>query len=128
MATLLLVAAAVPSALAQSTQGAPSYQFQDTTSNSLREQVIRQSAGPAAATASTAAQPTFQDVTSSAFREQVVRQSAHSAADASSSDAGSRYASTAAMVAGKRDVVGSAGAQDDLARQIYQPGSRPAGW
>jgi hypothetical protein len=40
----------------------------------------------------------------------------------------SRTASTVPMVGGKRDVVGAGGHQDELAREIYQPGSRPAGW
>jgi hypothetical protein len=40
----------------------------------------------------------------------------------------SRTASTVPMVGGKRDTVGAGGQQDELAREIYQPGSRPAGW
>jgi hypothetical protein len=39
----------------------------------------------------------------------------------------SRIASTAPTI-GKRDLVGDHGRQDQLAREIYQPGSRPAGW
>jgi hypothetical protein len=32
------------------------------------------------------------------------------------------------MVDGKPDVVGNRGAQDNLAKQIYQPGSRLSGY
>jgi hypothetical protein len=39
-----------------------------------------------------------------------------------------RTASTVPIVGGKRDLVGAGGAQDDLARVIYQPGTRGAGW
>lgn len=39
-----------------------------------------------------------------------------------------RLASTVPMVGGARDLIGQHGAQDALANQIYQPGSRPAGW
>ncbi len=40
----------------------------------------------------------------------------------------SRLASNVPMVDGAMDVVGAHGPQDDLARSIYRPGSRPAGW
>jgi hypothetical protein len=40
----------------------------------------------------------------------------------------SRTASTVPVVGGKRDLVGDGGYQDELAREIYQPGSRPPGW
>ena len=40
----------------------------------------------------------------------------------------SRLASNVPMVEGSMDVVGAHGPQDDLARSIYRPGSRPAGW
>jgi hypothetical protein len=40
----------------------------------------------------------------------------------------SRTASTVPMVGGKRDVVGAGGHQDELAREIYQPGSHLTGW
>lgn len=37
-------------------------------------------------------------------------------------------APTAPMAGGSMDVVGAQGPQDDIAREIYRPGSRPAGW
>ena len=40
----------------------------------------------------------------------------------------SRLASNVPMVDGSMDVVGAHGPQDDIARSIYRPGSRPAGW
>jgi hypothetical protein len=43
-------------------------------------------------------------------------------------DYGARVASTVPTVGGKRDLIGDHGAQDALANQIYQPGSRPPGW
>ena len=36
--------------------------------------------------------------------------------------------STVPTVDGRADIVGHHGPQDDLAREIYRPGSRPAGW
>lgn len=42
--------------------------------------------------------------------------------------AGSRVVSTVPTVDGRADVVGNHGPQDHLANEIYQPGSRPAGW
>ena len=44
------------------------------------------------------------------------------------STAGSRVVSTVPTVDGRADVVGNHGPQDHLANEIYQPGSRPAGW
>jgi hypothetical protein len=40
----------------------------------------------------------------------------------------SRTASTVPTAGEPRDVLGAGGRQDELAREIYQPGSRPAGW
>jgi hypothetical protein len=39
-----------------------------------------------------------------------------------------RTASTVPVVGGKRDLVGNGGSQDELAREIYQPGSHLWGW
>jgi len=39
-----------------------------------------------------------------------------------------RVASTVPTVDGRADIVGNHGPQDDLAREIYRPGSRPPGW
>lgn len=39
-----------------------------------------------------------------------------------------RVASTAPTVGGKPDIIGDHGAQDALANEIYQPGSRMPGW
>lgn len=39
-----------------------------------------------------------------------------------------RVASTVPSVGGKRDLIGDHGAQDALANEIYQPGSRMPGW
>ena len=117
--TALSVVAALavaPSAFAQSAD-----KFQDGSSTAYRENVVRQSAGSSQAAAQSS---TFQDVSSTAYRENVVRQSAGTAAGAQDS----RYASTVPMVNGKPDVVGTGGAQDDLAKQIYQPGGRLSGY
>lgn len=42
--------------------------------------------------------------------------------------ANAQVASTAPTAGGKRDIIGDHGAQDALAREIYQPGSRMPGW
>jgi hypothetical protein len=117
--TALSVVAALavaPSAFAQSAD-----KFQDGSSTAYRENVVRQSAGSSQAAAQSS---TFQDGTSTAYRDNVVRQSAGTAAGAQDP----RYASTVPMVNGKPDVVGTGGAQDDLAKQIYQPGRRLSGY
>ena len=117
--TALSVVAALavaPSAFAQSAD-----KFQDGSSTAYRENVVRQSAGSSQAAAQSS---TFQDGTSPAYRERVVRDGAGTAAGAQDS----RYASTVPMVDGKPDVVGNRGAQDNLARQIYLPGSRLSGY
>ena len=111
--------AVAPAAFAQTPNGTA--QFQDITGSAYRDQVVRQSAGSAAATGSNSQ---FQDVTGSAYREQVIRQSAGSGA---ASDGG-RVVSTVPTVDGKQDVVGAHGAQDATAREIYQPGRNPTGW
>jgi hypothetical protein len=117
--TALSVAAALavaPSAFAQSADT-----FQDGSSTAYRENVVRQSAGSSQAAAQSGS---FQDDSATGYRENVVRQSAGTATGAQDP----RYASTVPMVNGKRDVVGNAGPQDDLAKQIYQPGGRLSGY
>lgn len=116
--TALSVAAALavtPSAFAQSAD-----KFQDGSSTAYRENVVRQSAGSSQAAAQSG---TFQDDSATAYRERVVREGAGTAAAQDS-----RYASTVPMVNGKPDVVGNHGPQDDMAKQIYQPGSRLSGY
>jgi hypothetical protein len=117
--TALSVVAALavaPSALAQSAN-----KFQDDSATAYRENVVRQSAGSSTAAAQSG---TFQDDSATAYRERVVRDGAGTQAGAQDP----RYASTVPMVNGKPDVVGNGAAQDDLARQIYQPGSRLPGY
>jgi hypothetical protein len=117
--TALCVVAAfavAPSAFAQSAD-----KFQDDSSTAYREDVVRQSAGSSQAAAQSSA---FQDDSGTAYRERVVRDGAGTTAAAQDP----RYASTVPMINGKPDVVGSGGAQDGLAQQIYQPGSRLQGW
>jgi hypothetical protein len=113
--SIVAALAVAPSAFAQSAD-----KFQDGSSTAYRENVVRQSAGSSQAAAQSS---TFQDGTSTAYRENVVRQSAGTAGAQDP-----RYASTVPMVNGKADVVGTGGAQDDLAKQIYQPGGRLSGY
>ncbi len=116
--TALSVVAALavaPSAFAQSAD-----KFQDGSSTAYRENVVRQSAGSSQAAAQSG---TFQDDSATAYRERVVRDGA-----ATTGAQDPRYASTVPMVDGKPDVVGNRGAQDNLAKQIYQPGSRLSGY
>ncbi|HUJ98591.1 MAG TPA: hypothetical protein VLV85_10115 [Stellaceae bacterium] len=114
--SIVAALAVAPSAFAQSAD-----KFQDGSSTAYRENVVRQSAGSSQAAAQSS---TFQDGTSTAYRERVVRDGAGTAAGAQDP----RYASTVPMVNGKPDVVGTGGAQDDLAKQIYQPGGRLSGY
>ena len=53
---------------------------------------------------------------------------AHAPQSQTGSTAGSRVVSTVPTVDGRADVVGNHGPQDNLANQIYRPGSRPIGW
>jgi hypothetical protein len=117
--TALCVVAALavaPSAFAQSAD-----KFQDGSSTAYRDQVVRQSAGTSTAAAQSG---TFQDDSATGYRDRVVRDGAGTTAGVQDP----RYASTVPMINGKPDVVGSGGAQDALARQIYQPGSRLSGY
>jgi len=53
---------------------------------------------------------------------------AHAPQSQTGGTADSRVVSTVPTVGGRADIVGNHGPQDNLAKQIYQPGSRPVGW
>jgi len=53
---------------------------------------------------------------------------AHAPQSPTGSTAGSRVVSTVPTVDGRADIVGNHGPQDNLAKEIYRPGSRPIGW
>ncbi len=96
--------------------------FADDEYGTGHEIVIRQAAASSPAAPLSAAQSQslseqFRLGQNDAFGASTARRSFQPAAQ------GSRVASTAPMVAGKPDLVGQGGRQDQLAREIYHPGS-----
>ncbi len=114
---------ALPMAPAALAQGAPKWLQQPCTTGQCDAAIMRAARAPAttAAPAPSAPMPWAQQPCTVGQCDAAIMRAARSGT------APSRSASNAPVV-GQPDVLGHGGSQDELARQIYRPGSRPAGW